>query len=260
MVGIGGTGVVTASKVLAEAAARDGWHVAGLDQTGLSQKAGAVVSHLRAARRGEPLTNTIGDAGCDVMFAFDPLAAADPRHLARLHSERSRVVVAASVTPTVSVITQPEAAMPSADALAQRIARHAVSAIQLDAEGLSQALFGDHLPANILSLGVAVQAGLLPISPAAVEWAISRLGRGAAVSLAAFRWGRAIRHDPSLAESLMRPAGAPSLPTPSPRRSRPLNGCCAARRCPPRSGRPPGGAPRTSSITRTRRWPEAISR
>ena len=49
--GIGGTGVVTATRIMAAAAEAAGLVVGGLDQTGLSQKAGAVVSHLHLAAR-----------------------------------------------------------------------------------------------------------------------------------------------------------------------------------------------------------------
>ncbi len=80
MPGIGGTGVVTISQILQMAAHIDGLHAAGLDQTGLAQKGGPVVSDLRIA--AAPITGALrASAGsADVLIAFDILGAGSGRH------------------------------------------------------------------------------------------------------------------------------------------------------------------------------------
>ena len=67
--GVGGTGVVTTSHLLARAAMFDGLGVWGLDQTGLSQKAGAVVSDLRIGRDADLRSNLLGERDVDVLLA-----------------------------------------------------------------------------------------------------------------------------------------------------------------------------------------------
>ena len=47
MLGIGGTGVVTVNQIISTAAFLENKKVVALDQTGLSQKGGSVVSHLK---------------------------------------------------------------------------------------------------------------------------------------------------------------------------------------------------------------------
>jgi len=71
MPGIGGTGVVTANQVLAYAAMLEGREVHSLDQTGLAQKGGGVLSSL-VILAGEPrpyLSNKVGVAGADLVLA-----------------------------------------------------------------------------------------------------------------------------------------------------------------------------------------------
>ncbi len=78
--GIGGTGVVTVSQILGTAAMLGGRTVRGLDQTGLSQKAGPVVSDLRISANGTPMSNRANSAGVDCFLAFDLLVGASDTH------------------------------------------------------------------------------------------------------------------------------------------------------------------------------------
>ncbi|HEX4287624.1 MAG TPA: indolepyruvate ferredoxin oxidoreductase family protein, partial [Trebonia sp.] len=83
--GIGGTGVVTANRIIAAAADVAGFYVGGLDQTGLSQKAGAVVSHLHLARSRDDLGAASVDAdSADLYLSGDILQAAAARHLEKI--------------------------------------------------------------------------------------------------------------------------------------------------------------------------------
>jgi indolepyruvate ferredoxin oxidoreductase len=203
MVGVGGTGVVTANRLIATAAMLEGWSVSGLDQTGLSQKGGAVVSHLRARKGDMARTNTVGLGTTDVYFAFDALAGSEPKHLDRMSKDRTVALVSTDVAPTISVITQPLTNMPTGSALEDIIAAAAHVTAGYDAEELCQALLGDTLPSHILMIGAAYQHGALPIAAEAFEEAIAG-GRGADTNLAAFRWGRALVAQPELVEEAMR--------------------------------------------------------
>ena len=65
MVGIGGTGVVTVAQVVGTAAMLDGYRVRGLDQIGLSQKAGPVVSDLHLTRGHDSESSRLGAGQAD---------------------------------------------------------------------------------------------------------------------------------------------------------------------------------------------------
>ncbi|MGE0220666.1 indolepyruvate ferredoxin oxidoreductase family protein, partial [Mycolicibacterium sp.] len=78
IVGVGGTGIVTVAQVLATAAAIDGLYVRSLDQTGLAQKGGAVVSDLKISRRPTEQASKLAEASCDVYLVCDVVAGTDP--------------------------------------------------------------------------------------------------------------------------------------------------------------------------------------
>ncbi len=210
LAGIGGTGVVTAAQVLGTAAMLDGFHVDGLDQTGLSQKAGPVVSDLSLTAADQPRrTNLVGRGQADLLLAFDLLtAASDP--VVGVATHRSTALVASlSTTPVGRQISNPALDVPDADQLMVRLARHVDPhrTVAVDADLAAEALTGSRAAANILLLGVAVQFGALPISVAAVERAIRLNGVAVEQNLAAFAWGRRwVAHPGVVEDSLARHA------------------------------------------------------
>jgi indolepyruvate ferredoxin oxidoreductase len=191
--GIGGTGIVTVAQVIGTAAMLDGFHVRGLDQIGLSQKAGPVVSDLRLSRSAPTATNRLGQGQADCLLACDQLVAASEKGLLTADPDRTVVVGSTTTTPTGAMITHPETRLPSTETLAQRLASATRSDAQFwcDAAAVTQDLFGSATTANTFVVGMAVQAGCLPVRAARIEEAIRLNAVTVERNLAAFRWGRA---------------------------------------------------------------------
>jgi indolepyruvate ferredoxin oxidoreductase len=204
LMGIGGTGVVTTNQILGIAAVLEGKAVRALDQTGLSQKGGAVVSHLKLFERETPASNKIGVGEADGYLAFDVLTGADVRHLSRARPGRTVAVVSSSQIPTGLMVRNVGVAFPSDSVLHGRIDPVTDQArnVYLDADRLADHLFGSHLPANLIVVGAAYQIGLIPLAAASIERAIELNGAGAAVGIQAFRAGRRLIAEPGWIQSL----------------------------------------------------------
>ncbi len=196
--GIGGTGVVLLNQVLATAAFLDGLRVTGLDQTGLSQKAGPVVSHLRLWRGAEVASNAVGEESADLLLALDLLVAADPRHLARATAGRTVTVASTSLVPTADMV-RGAAAVPDVAALLATVQDRTRPGglTSLDTIALATTLFGDGIAANLIALGAAYQAGAVPLQASSIARAIELNGVAVERNLAAFRAGRLAVHDPA---------------------------------------------------------------
>ena len=210
MAGIGGTGVVTVNQVLGMAALIDGRHVAGLDQTGLSQKGGPVISDLRITAGAVPGSSKTPPGGADLYLAFDLLTGTGAANLAAADPQRTVAVASTGAVPTGGMVTDTRLEFPELNALLDRVesCTRPGEGLYLDAEALAMRLFDDHLPANILLLGAAYQWGAVPVSGAAIERAIGLNRTAAEQNLAAFAWGRACVVSPDLVEELARPPAA----------------------------------------------------
>jgi len=189
--GIGGTGIVTANRLLAHAAVGAGLVAKGVDQTGLSQKAGAVVSHLHIAPDdGDITTATVEDRGADLYLSGDLLQAASAPHLRRVDRGRTWAVVDTDLVPTAGMLQGNGAVDPGRLTATLVDALGADRTLLVDSTALAERVFGSHLPANVVLLGAAFQAGALPLPLSALERAITEEGPASATNLAAFTWGR----------------------------------------------------------------------
>ena len=201
MAGIGGTGVVTVAQILATAAMFDGWDVRGLDQTGLSQKAGPVISDVVLVRPHSMASNLVGRGQADVILGFDGLVAASDNTIGAADSDTTVVIASTHRTPTGRMIAHPATAYPS-DSIESRLGGVSRSRSNRFANTteLAVALVGGAAYANVLLLGIAVQDGHIPVSIAAIERAIDLNGIAVEANLAAFDWGRRWAYDPEAVE------------------------------------------------------------
>ncbi|MBM3221097.1 MAG: indolepyruvate ferredoxin oxidoreductase family protein [Candidatus Rokubacteria bacterium] len=199
MMGIGGTGVVTVNQILGTAALLDGSHVIGLDQTGLSQKGGPVVSHLKLSETAVETSNKIGAGGADCYLGYDILVATSQVNLDHASPDRTIAIVSTSQVPTGAMVTSTEVHFPESNNLINSINRFTRKDenVYLDALGLAETLFDDHMASNMIVLGAAYQAGALPVSAAAIEEAIVLNGVSVAMNTHAFRAGRLLVADPA---------------------------------------------------------------
>ena len=214
--GIGGTGVVTINALLAAAAWIDGLSVVTLDQTGTAQKGGAVVSHILISRQpvAAPARTNLGNA--DLILGFDLIGASSAENLKVASPDRTIAVLNTDLIPTIDSI-RARMVLSGPERIVEQVNRATKPGrnIFIDASRIAEGLFGTHMAVNIFMLGVAWQAGLVPISLDALQEAIELNGAGADKNLQAFAWGRKYYHDaPAVEAVLERSRAAASSETP----------------------------------------------
>ncbi len=214
--GIGGTGVVTVAQTIAVAALLDGRHVRGLDQTGLAQKGGPVVSDVKITTAAIDQSNRLVSRDCDLYLVCDPLAGAQQATLAVADPQRTVAVMSTARVPTGQMVVDVTASMPSASALVDRVAGacRPGTTVSFDSQDVCEILFGTDQVANIMLVGAAYQAGALPVSGDSLEQAIELNGVAVELNLQAFRRGRQAVADRAGFEDAVRAAAGtpPSRP------------------------------------------------
>ncbi|MEU9319960.1 indolepyruvate ferredoxin oxidoreductase family protein [Streptomyces sp. NPDC048295] len=209
--GVGGSGVITLAQILSTAASLAGRHVRALDQTGLAQKGGAVVSDIKITREPVAQSGKAAAEECDLYLGCDLLVAAGPDQLSAATPSRTVAVVSTAEVPTGRMVIDTAVSFPAVEPIRERIRAAAGKAVFLDARHLANTLLGEDQFANMLLAGAAYQTGALPLPAEAVEEAITLNGVKAEANVKAFRLGRQAVGDPSgFAATLERVSGPPA--------------------------------------------------
>ncbi len=197
--GVGGTGIVTVGALIGMAAHIEGKGCSVLDMTGLAQKFGAVLSHLRLGQTQDALHGTrVGAGAAHALIGCDLVVSTGDAALSCL-SAATRGVVNSHESMPPEFIHKPDLQFP-VNALEQTV----IDATQkdnldfIDATGIATKLLGDSIYANLFIVGFAYQRGLIPIAGASIEAAIQLNGVSTEKNKRAFRWGRVAACDRAL--------------------------------------------------------------
>ncbi|MBV8190983.1 MAG: indolepyruvate ferredoxin oxidoreductase family protein, partial [Alphaproteobacteria bacterium] len=215
--GIGGTGVVTIGAILGTAAHIEGKGVTVLDQLGMAQKGGAVISHARIGATPEALQAVrLGAGGADLLLGCDLVVSASADALARLEPGASRAIVNIHQSITGEFTRRPDLAFPANTLkLSIEAAAGAGACDFVEATAMATALLGDSIATNMFMLGYAYQKGAVPIGHEAIERAIELNGAAVPMNLSAFRFGRRAAADPASMEAAIAPAERKVVPFPA---------------------------------------------
>ena len=206
--GIGGTGVVTVGALLGMAAHIEGKHVSVLDQTGLAQKNGAVLSHVRIADDPDALGPTrIPEGGTDLVLGCDMVVATSEAALTTYERGRTRAVINDHLVPVATFALDPDMVMDPQSLrglLEDVLGGEATDCV--DATRLATGLLGNAIATNLFVVGYAFQRGMLPLGLDAITQAIELNGVAVETNLRTFAWGRLAAVDPGQVEKAARPS------------------------------------------------------
>ena len=178
-----------------------------LDFTGLAQKNGAVMSHIRLAPKPEDLHAVrIAAGGANLILGCDMVVAAAPAALSRIEQGVTQAVINGYMQPVAAFVLNGDMDL-GAESMMKSIrdAAGEEASTFVDGTGLATAILGDSIATNLFMLGYAWQKGLVPLSLEALMRAIELNGVAVESSKRTFDWGRLAAHNLKAVQAAARP-------------------------------------------------------
>ncbi len=193
--GIGGTGVVTIGALLGIAAHIENKGVSILDQVGVAQKGGAVLSHIRIANKSENIYSVnISRKEANFLLGCDMVVASSKAVRELINPSKTSAIINDHETPIADSVLNPDFSF-NAKRTREVIKEYTLDAEFINASHIATIMFGDSIASNLFITGFAIQKGLIPINPNAMIKAIKLNNTFVEMNINAFNWGRVAAHD-----------------------------------------------------------------
>jgi indolepyruvate ferredoxin oxidoreductase len=175
--------------------------------TGMSQKNGAVTSHVRIARQPEDIqAQRIATGEADLILGCDMLTAGAHDAISKTRPGRTVAVINTHEQPPGPFTRNPDWQFPAEQIRALIDESVGGRSHFLNGTRLATALMGDSIATNLFMLGYAFQKGLVPLLESSILQAIELNGVAIEGNKQAFGWGRRAALDLNQVEKLASPA------------------------------------------------------
>ena len=202
--GVGGTGVLTIGALLGMAAHIEGKASMILDMSGLAQKGGAVLSHVRLSRNTEDVTcSRIVTGTADLLLAADEVVAVAKESISLCEAQRTQGIINTHLIPIADFIRNRDFDFQRGKVNHVLEASLRPNSTFFDFTHVAESLLGDTIATNIMMMGYAYQKGLLPVAAESIEQAIGVNGVSVKMNTLAFRLGRLAFVDPSRVAAML---------------------------------------------------------
>jgi indolepyruvate ferredoxin oxidoreductase beta subunit len=182
LVGVGGQGIITASKIIGHAALLAGMNTVLSETHGMAQRGGSVVCTARIGDRAGPL---IPDASADVILSLELL---ETLRAACKASKRTTVISSTERLVPLSVSTQ-KTRYPSQEEVVERMSSIAAEVIMIDAARLASDA-GVPISSNVVMVGALAGSGRMGVDRRWFEEAVgANIPRNVDKNLEAFALG-----------------------------------------------------------------------
>lgn len=164
--GVGGQGIVLASKLIAQAAMENSLPVMSAETIGMAQKGGSVFSHVRIG--SDLSTPMIPKGGADVIIGFEPAEAV--RMLPYLKKDGTVIVNSCPTKPVTAMLS---ASSYTGKEMLDYLKKNVERLIIVDCERAASEI-GSLKVVNMILLGAAAATGELPISMADIKTCLAK--------------------------------------------------------------------------------------